>query len=158
VADAALINHWCEMSCCLRPRIAFRVTGTPEAGPQLRPIQFSATLSTLEAEQGAYELRVRGWRKFHLLDVRRASLYLRKGTLKRAWHVAKCTSHNHIATLCNQPAMTLLVDAGALTLPGLMLPLTTCNLQALSHAPRRSVGQLALCDPAGGQPDGQPVS
>ena len=55
------------------PRNAFRVTGAPEEGPQLRPIHFSTTLSALEAEQGAYELRVRGWRKFHLLNVRGAS-------------------------------------------------------------------------------------
>ena len=85
----------------------------PEAGPQLRPIQFSTTLSTLEAEQGVYELRVRGWRKFHLLDVR---LRLRNisDTLCTAWHVGmQLTRHvtSHIArSVPAQTVMTQLVD------------------------------------------------
>ena len=92
------------------PRIAFRVTGTPEAGPQLRPIQFSTTLSTLEAERGAYELRVRGWRKYHLLDVSCASAT--SPAPLQAWHVATLTHMSPVTlpTLCSQTVMTLLVD------------------------------------------------
>ncbi len=62
--------HWPPPDCCCtRPRIALRANGAPAAGEQIRPIQFSATLSEFQVEHGAYELRIRGWRKFHLLNV-----------------------------------------------------------------------------------------
>ena len=45
------------------------MSGEPFPGPQMRAILFSATVSAFEAEQGAYELRIRGWRKHHVLNV-----------------------------------------------------------------------------------------
>jgi len=153
--DAASIDDLlCNISCCLRPRIAFRVTGTPEAGPQLRPIQFSTTLSVLEAERGAYELRVRGWRKFHLLDVRHASASRGNVGIRG---MLLCTRVTRVTLLLHQPTGSDTARGRcALTLPGLMHPLTTYMIPYDFTCMAASCGTIGAVRAAGGVPDGQP--